>query len=136
MDVLVARRSLLPPENVGRWPTVALHGQHQDLATGLHKMVARYYQPELGRWTQPDPLRRVVTAAQPPEANAYLYVGANPINFIDPSGLLSKCAVGAIALTAVSAALTVASAGAGAPAAFGPQYAAASIGLTVACEFG
>ncbi len=86
MDVLVARRSLLPPENVGRWPTVALHGQHQDLATGLHKMVARYYQPELGRWTQPDPLRRVVTAAQPPEANAYLYVEANPINFIDPSG--------------------------------------------------
>ena len=30
-------------------------GQYQDASTGLYKMGARYYQPELGRWTQPDP---------------------------------------------------------------------------------
>lgn len=42
-------------------------------------MGARYYQPELGRWTQPDPSGQ--------EANAYLYVGGNPANFVDPSGL-------------------------------------------------
>ncbi len=42
-------------------------------------MGARYYQPELGRWTQPDPSGQ--------EANAYLYVGGNPVNFVDPSGL-------------------------------------------------
>jgi RHS repeat-associated protein len=30
-------------------------GQYQDITTGLYKMGARYYQPELGRWTQPDP---------------------------------------------------------------------------------
>ncbi len=41
-------------------------------------MGARYYQPELERWTQQDPSGQ--------EANAYLYVGGNPVNFVDPSG--------------------------------------------------
>jgi RHS repeat-associated protein len=56
-------------------------GQYQDTSTGLYKMGARYYQPELGRWTQPDPSGQ--------EVNAYLYVGNNPVNFVDPSGLFS-----------------------------------------------
>ena len=30
-------------------------GQYQDTSAGLYKMGARYYQPELGRWTQRDP---------------------------------------------------------------------------------
>jgi RHS repeat-associated protein len=55
-------------------------GQYQDTTTGLYKMGARYYQPELGRWTQPDPSGQ--------EANPYLYVAGNPVNFVDPSGLL------------------------------------------------
>jgi RHS repeat-associated protein len=66
-------------------------GQYQDVSTGLYKMGARYYQPELGRWTQPDPSGR--------EANAYLYVAGNPASFIDPAGLepmgpdLGNCAI-------------------------------------------
>lgn len=48
---------------------------------GLYKMGARYYQPELGRWTQQDPSGA--------EANVYLYVGGNPVNFVDPSGVFS-----------------------------------------------
>jgi RHS repeat-associated protein len=54
-------------------------GQYQDVSTGLYKIGARYYQPELGRWTQPDPSGQ--------DANAYAYVGGNPVNFDDPSGL-------------------------------------------------
>ncbi len=42
-------------------------------------MGGRYYQPELGPRTQRDPSGQ--------EANAYLYVGGNPANFTDPSGL-------------------------------------------------
>ncbi len=53
-------------------------GQYQDLSTGLYKMGARYYQPDLGRWTQRDPSGL--------DANAYAYVGGNPVNFVDPSG--------------------------------------------------
>ncbi len=55
-------------------------GQFQDVVTGLYKMGARYYQPDLGRWTQPDP--------SGPDANAYAYVGGDPVNFLDPSGLV------------------------------------------------
>ena len=39
----------------------------------------RYYSPDLGRWTQPDPSGL--------EANPYAYVNCNPTNSIDPSGL-------------------------------------------------
>ncbi len=54
-------------------------GQYQDVSTGLYKIGARYYQPELGRWAQQDPSGQ--------EANAYLYVVGNPVNVTDPSGL-------------------------------------------------
>jgi RHS repeat-associated protein len=56
-------------------------GQYQDTTTGLYKMGARYYQPEFGRWTQPDPSGQ--------DANVYAYVGGNPVNLVDPSGLIS-----------------------------------------------
>jgi RHS repeat-associated protein len=47
--------------------------------TGLYKMGHRYYDPQLGRFTQPDPSGQ--------ETNLYLYAGGDPINNIDPSGL-------------------------------------------------
>ncbi len=55
-------------------------GQYQDSATGLYKMGARYYQPELGRWSQQDPSGQ--------EANAY--AGGKTVNFVDPSGLATE----------------------------------------------
>ncbi|MFD5968350.1 RHS repeat-associated core domain-containing protein [Streptomyces sp. NPDC060311] len=48
--------------------------------TGLYKMGHRYYDPTLGRFTQPDPSGQ--------ENNAYLYAGGDPVNNVDPSGLL------------------------------------------------
>jgi RHS repeat-associated protein len=47
--------------------------------TGLYKMGARYYDPQIGRFTQPDPSGQ--------ETNFYLYAGGDPINNVDPSGL-------------------------------------------------
>ncbi|WP_455567272.1 RHS repeat-associated core domain-containing protein [Streptomyces cinereoruber] len=49
--------------------------------TGLYKMGARYYDPHLGRFTQPDPSGQ--------ETNPYLYATGDPINHTDPTGLLS-----------------------------------------------
>ncbi|GGU62666.1 type IV secretion protein Rhs [Streptomyces daghestanicus] len=49
--------------------------------TGLYKMGHRYYDPSLGRFTQPDPSGK--------EANPYLYAGGDPINNSDPTGLFS-----------------------------------------------
>jgi RHS repeat-associated protein len=75
-----------------RLQPLALH--RQDAATGLYKIGARYYQPELGRWTQPDPSGL--------DSNAYLYAAGNPVNFTDASGPLSfgdvaKAVAGAVA---------------------------------------
>nr|WP_308288202.1 RHS repeat-associated core domain-containing protein [Streptomyces corallincola] len=47
--------------------------------SGLYKMGARFYDPRLGRFTQPDPSGQ--------EQNTYLYAGGDPINNVDPSGL-------------------------------------------------
>ncbi|MEU9748723.1 RHS repeat-associated core domain-containing protein [Streptomyces niveus] len=55
-------------------------GAYADL-TGLYKMGARYYDPNLGRFTQPDPSGQ--------DTNPYLYAGGDPINNTDPTGLLS-----------------------------------------------
>ncbi|BFO18468.1 hypothetical protein SHKM778_48560 [Streptomyces sp. KM77-8] len=48
-------------------------------ATGLYKMGHRYYDPSLGRFTQPDPSGQ--------EANTYLYADGDPVNKTDPDGL-------------------------------------------------
>ncbi|WP_385645524.1 RHS repeat-associated core domain-containing protein [Streptomyces sp. SudanB91_2054] len=47
--------------------------------TGLYKMGHRYYDPTLGRFTQPDPSGQ--------EKNAYLYADGDPVNRTDPTGL-------------------------------------------------
>ncbi len=49
--------------------------------TGLTKMGARYYNPTIGRFTQPDPSGQ--------ETNNYTYTNNNPISYNDSSGLIS-----------------------------------------------
>ncbi len=108
-------------------------GQYQDSATGLYKMGARYYQPELGRWTQQDPSGQ--------EANAYLYTGGNPVNFVDPSGYCFagvfgencniRAVVGQLAAAAASTAV-VAAACAATAATAGLGCAAAALGSAAA----
>ncbi len=53
--------------------------QYQDTSTGLYKVGARYYQPELGRWTQTDPSGL--------DSHPYAYAASNPVNNSDPTGL-------------------------------------------------
>jgi RHS repeat-associated protein len=59
-------------------------GERNDDETGLMYLHARYYDPSLGRFVQPDP-------ADPTEAgvgvNRYAYALNNPVMFSDPSGL-------------------------------------------------
>jgi RHS repeat-associated protein len=58
---------------------------YYDSATKLVKFGARYYDPALGRWTQQDPVAG--NLANPKTLNRYAYVGCDPINGTDPSGL-------------------------------------------------
>jgi RHS repeat-associated protein len=50
-----------------------------DTTTGATKFGARYYDPNTGRFTQPDPSGQ--------EHNPYAYAGNNPITYSDPTGL-------------------------------------------------
>ena len=67
-------------------------GQHT--AHSLVHFGERYLDIETGRWTQPDPLDQTGDLR---EGNRYAYVGANPVNYIDPSGLSLLDDVGDVA---------------------------------------
>ncbi len=56
-------------------------GQHYLDQLGLHYYKARFYSASLGRFLQTDPIGTA------DGLNLYAYVGNNPINFNDPSGL-------------------------------------------------
>ncbi|MER5561219.1 RHS repeat-associated core domain-containing protein [Streptomyces sp. NPDC002506] len=64
-----------------------LVGGHQD-PTGPYHLGARYYGPNLGRFTQPDPSGQ--------EKNPYLYAEGDPVNRIDPNGLSALDALGPV----------------------------------------
>ncbi|MCX4414940.1 DUF6531 domain-containing protein [[Kitasatospora] papulosa] len=59
-------------------------GGYQD-PTGLYHFAARYYDPNIGRFTSPDPSGQ--------EENPYLYAEGDPVNRIDPTGLFSLSGV-------------------------------------------
>ena len=70
------------------WPgfddTKKFTGQEYDDATGLYYYVARYYDPDLGRFLSPDPIVQAPFNSQ--NLNRYSYVLNNPVMFVDPTG--------------------------------------------------
>jgi RHS repeat-associated protein len=60
-------------------------GEQHDGATGLVYLRARYYNPVLRIFLSVDPW--VGNSRRPMSYNKYLYVYANPVNLIDPTGL-------------------------------------------------
>lgn len=59
-------------------------GRRLDVETGLYYYRARYYSVTLGRFLQPDPAGFV------DGLNLYAYVGNDPLNFVDPTGLAGE----------------------------------------------
>jgi RHS repeat-associated protein len=59
-------------------------GQRRDSYIKLIQMGARWYDPDLGRFTQPDSI--VPQPGNPQTLNRYSYVSNNPIKYVDPSG--------------------------------------------------
>jgi len=54
------------------------------LDRGLYYYGARYYDPTLGRFIQPDTI--VPEPGNPQSLNRYSYVNNNPVKYTDPSG--------------------------------------------------
>jgi RHS repeat-associated protein len=70
------------------------YGQtERDEANGLDHMLFRKYESFSGRMTSPDPYKGSMRTSSPQSFNRYSYVGNDPVNFIDPSGLLTECFV-------------------------------------------
>ncbi len=62
-------------------------GQRYDASIGLYYYHARYYDPSLAQFIQPDPLTEIPANSQ--TLNRYAYVRYNPVNRVDPSGNFS-----------------------------------------------
>jgi len=67
-------------------PNYKFTGYERDTETGLDYAFARYYSSSLGRFLSTDPLGGSIGSLQ--SHNAYAYVVNNPLNWIDPSGML------------------------------------------------
>jgi len=59
-------------------------GQREDATIGLYFYNARYLDPQLGRFTQPDTI--VPEPGNPQALNRYAYSFNNPLRFVDPNG--------------------------------------------------
>jgi RHS repeat-associated protein len=59
----------------------------RDAETGLDFAQARYYSNTQGRFTSPDPFAGSATIGNPQTFNRYVYVGNNPVNASDPTGM-------------------------------------------------
>ena len=63
-------------------------GYELDAETGLNFAQARYQSPVQGRFTSVDPLGESANVTDPQSMNRYSYVLNNPINMIDPDGMM------------------------------------------------
>jgi RHS repeat-associated protein len=63
-------------------------GQREVDAIGLYYYRARWYEPYLHRWIQPD---SIVPSADPLGLDRYSYVFNNPVKYTDPSGHSVDC---------------------------------------------
>ena len=80
---------------------IGFAGGLEDRDTGLVRFGLRDYEPASGRWTARDPL--YFAAGQP---NLYSYVGNDPVNRLDPSGLAELDGSMQLRVTAIVNSLT------------------------------
>jgi RHS repeat-associated protein len=64
-------------------------GQRWEPGLGLYDYRARFYDPALGRFLQPDPI--VPEPGNPQGLNRYAYVYSNPLRYTDPTGHCPWC---------------------------------------------
>ncbi len=79
---------------------VIFAGQPYEAAVGLYDFRGRFYDPQLRRFISPDPERQF--------ASPFVYVGNDPVSYVDPSGEMSADAVGGIILSSLEITFAIA----------------------------
>ncbi len=77
--------------------TLKFTGKERDTESGLDYFGARYFSPQQGRFTSPDPLLNSGRPWLPQSWNRYAYALNNPLKYVDPDGLFewaANCAQG------------------------------------------
>jgi RHS repeat-associated protein len=69
-------------------PKEQFTGKERDTEIGLDYFGARYYNADIGRWLNTDPLNQY--------SSPYVYVGNNPLGMIDPTGMAAVHSASAI----------------------------------------
>ena len=72
----------------------------KDDSSGQQHTWFRKLETQGGRWSSPDPYKGSMSLGDPQSLNRYSYVGNEPVNYVDPSGLLpnDNCPPGSVAL--------------------------------------
>jgi RHS repeat-associated protein len=65
-------------------------GMEKDVPTGLDHTPFRKYDSGWGRWTSPDPYGSSMSTSDPQSFNRYAYTQNNPVNAVDPWGLVEE----------------------------------------------
>ena len=75
-------------------------GQELDKETGFYHLRARHYAPSLGKFLSRDPI------GYAGGTNLYAYVGGDPINFSDPSGLAKTSTLSTTQMNQIDASIS------------------------------
>ncbi len=89
----------LKDKNVSIKNVYKYNGEQNDEETQLIYLRNRYYDPIIGRFITKDRFPGIIS--EPGSINSYIYVDNNPINFIDPLGLVHWVRLGKATLGAV-----------------------------------
>ena len=95
LDAFGVPREPPPPGSGGG---IGFGGGYRDPASGLVFMRSRWYQPDVGRFIQPD--RAAPRLRDPRTLNRYAYALNDPVNLFDPSGQITLVTV--IAYTSIA----------------------------------
>ena len=82
-------------------------GSYLDGSTELYKYGIRYYDPQVGRWTQRTPVGG--SLAETLKANPFMYSNNDPVNEVDPGGVCSRLQGLMAILVLIGASLVLAS---------------------------
>jgi RHS repeat-associated protein len=67
-------------------------GMEKNEATGMAHTLWRQYDSLSARWTAPDPYKGSMSITNPQSLNRYSYVDNDPVNQVDPDGLMGQVA--------------------------------------------